>query len=77
MRRWNGWGDDTVTYPLPVSAARFLEDWVGPATPAPDASFEEVVTTDKVRPVSLDMITPGKGSDICSTRCFFPLNFQG
>lgn len=45
MRRWNGWGDDTVTYPLPVSAPRFLEEWLGPATPPPDASFEEVVTT--------------------------------
>ncbi len=45
MRRWNGWGDEAVTYPLPVGARRFLEPLVGPGTPPRDASFEEVVTT--------------------------------
>src|SRR5512139_2182077 len=29
MRRWNGWGDDAITYPLPASARRFLEQKVG------------------------------------------------
>jgi alkyldihydroxyacetonephosphate synthase len=43
MRRWNGWGDDTITYPLPDSAARFLEALVGPGTPPQDASLEQVV----------------------------------
>ena len=45
MRRWNGWGDDTVTYPLPVSVAPFLEDLVGPSAPPRDATFEEVLAT--------------------------------
>src|SRR5512142_2484280 len=36
MRRWNGWGDDTVVYPLPASAARFLEKRVGQGAPGPE-----------------------------------------
>lgn len=45
MRRWNGWGDDTVTYPLPENALRFLAERVGPGTPPRDAEFAEVVAT--------------------------------
>ena len=44
MRRWNGWGDDTITYPLHDAPRRFLEELVGPGTPPRDAGFEEVVT---------------------------------
>ncbi len=29
MKRWNGWGDEATTYPLPDSAARYLADLVG------------------------------------------------
>ena len=29
MKRWNGWGDEATTYPLPGSAARYLADLVG------------------------------------------------
>ncbi len=43
MRRWNGWGDDTVDHPLHEGARRFLEALVGPGTPPRDAAFEEVV----------------------------------
>lgn len=42
MRRWNGWGDDTITYPLPTNAARFIEPRVGRGTPAAEATLEEV-----------------------------------
>ncbi len=42
MRRWNGWGDDTVVYPLPESARKAIEKWIGPAKPPTDASLEEV-----------------------------------
>jgi alkyldihydroxyacetonephosphate synthase len=45
MRRWNGWGDDTITYPLHDAPRRFLEELVGPGTPTRDAGFEEVVST--------------------------------
>lgn len=43
MRRWNGWGDDTVDYPLHAAARYFLEALVGPGMPPRDATFEEVV----------------------------------
>ncbi len=43
MRRWNGWGDDSVTYPLSKTAARFLEALMGPGLPPRDASWEAVV----------------------------------
>ena len=43
MRRWNGWGDDTITYPLPPSVAQLLADLLGPGTPPRDATFADVV----------------------------------
>jgi alkyldihydroxyacetonephosphate synthase len=43
MRRWNGWGDDTVTYPLHLGPRRYLEELVGPGTPPQDVSLKEVV----------------------------------
>ncbi len=43
MRRWNGWGDDTITYPLHDAGLRFLESRVGPGIPQHDAAFEAVV----------------------------------
>lgn len=39
MRRWNGWGDDTIPYPLPANALAFLEELVGPGAPARDATL--------------------------------------
>ncbi len=41
MRRWNGWGDDSVQYPLPPQAKAFLEQKLGPGTPPRDVSLEE------------------------------------
>jgi len=43
MKRWNGWGDERITYPLPESAARYLAAQLGAGTPIPDAAFEPVV----------------------------------
>jgi alkyldihydroxyacetonephosphate synthase len=43
MRRWNGWGDEAVTYPLPDSAAVFLEEILGAFTPYHDAKWEELL----------------------------------
>jgi alkyldihydroxyacetonephosphate synthase len=43
VRRWNGWGDDTVTYPLHDGPRQFLEGLVGPGTAPRDASLEAVV----------------------------------
>lgn len=43
MRRWNGWGDETIDYPLPENAAAFLAERVGPGTPPKDAHLAELV----------------------------------
>jgi alkyldihydroxyacetonephosphate synthase len=43
LRRWNGWGDDTVVYPLPDRAKQYLEELVGPGTPPVDAMLEDVM----------------------------------
>jgi alkyldihydroxyacetonephosphate synthase len=43
MKRWNGWGDETVDFPLPAGARLFLEQRLGKSTPLPDASFDDVI----------------------------------
>ncbi len=43
MKRWNGWGDDATTYPLPGSATRYLGDLVGEGLHLEDASLEKAV----------------------------------
>lgn len=43
MRRWNGWGDDTVQYPLAPKAAGFLKDILGAGTPPQDAPLANVL----------------------------------
>ncbi len=43
MRRWNGWGDETVTAAVPPGALRFLADRIGPGTPPRDAALREVL----------------------------------
>jgi alkyldihydroxyacetonephosphate synthase len=45
VKRWNGWGDDTISYPLSESPRRFLEDLVGPGRPPCDATLAEVVAS--------------------------------
>jgi alkyldihydroxyacetonephosphate synthase len=44
MRRWNGWGDDSVVYPLPEPARHYLTDAIGPGVVRDDASFEAVLS---------------------------------
>jgi len=43
MRRWNGWGDNTICFPLPEKAHRFLVERIGEATPLPDATLHRVL----------------------------------
>jgi alkyldihydroxyacetonephosphate synthase len=43
MRRWNGWGDDSISYPLPESAVPRLVEWVGPGQQPSDASLGAVL----------------------------------
>src|SRR5690606_3360801 len=43
MRRWNGWGDDTVDYPVPPGALGWLREQVGEPQPPQDVPFEQAV----------------------------------
>lgn len=43
MRRWNGWGDDSIEYLLPAGAERFLQTLVGIGTPQHDVSMPQII----------------------------------
>jgi alkyldihydroxyacetonephosphate synthase len=43
MRRWNGWGDAAVDYPLHEGPLRFLEGLVGTGTRPHDAVLDQVI----------------------------------
>jgi len=43
MRRWNGWGDDSINYPVPASALSFLNRRVGNGHRPKDISLQEVL----------------------------------
>ncbi|HYD63277.1 MAG TPA: FAD-binding oxidoreductase [Noviherbaspirillum sp.] len=40
MRRWNGWGDDTVEFALNEDALAFLRERIGPGIKPNDATFD-------------------------------------
>ena len=40
MRRWNGWGDDTIDVPLDASALAFLRGQLGASSAPRDAAFD-------------------------------------
>lgn len=43
MRRWNGWGDESVDYPLPDAATDYLSQLIGPASTPRDAFLDQVL----------------------------------
>lgn len=43
MRRWNGWGDDSIETSLPRRALELLVSLLGPGTPPRDARLADVV----------------------------------
>lgn len=45
MKRWNGWGEETITAPLSATASAFLQHVIGVGTPPRDATLEEVVAS--------------------------------
>ena len=52
MRRWNGWGDEEVDYPLSESAAHYLTQLIGHGESMADASLESALAG--VPPTRLD-----------------------
>ncbi|OGO29774.1 MAG: FAD-linked oxidase [Chloroflexi bacterium RBG_16_54_18] len=43
MRRWNGWGDDRIDYPLPETAVEYLAERIGSGDVSQDASLESIL----------------------------------
>lgn len=43
MKRWNGWGDETIHYPLPASTVQYLEGMIGKGTFFEDATFKQTL----------------------------------
>lgn len=43
MRRWNGWGDDSITLAIPPSAATFLEQRIGAGRRSVDVTQQEIL----------------------------------
>lgn len=43
MRRWNGWGDDTVDTVLPPEGLRYISDRIGPGQPPRDADLAQAL----------------------------------
>ena len=43
MRRWNGWGEETVAVPFPATAAAYLARVLGPARLPTDAPWDAVI----------------------------------
>lgn len=44
MRRWNGWGESSITYPLPDVAKLYLEGKLGELVPYLDVPLEDVLS---------------------------------
>jgi len=43
MKRWNGWGDESVVSHLSTASTHFLQRQIGVGRPTRDASFQEVI----------------------------------
>jgi alkyldihydroxyacetonephosphate synthase len=44
MKRWNGWGDTTISYPLHAQAEQFLVERIGPLKPTTSTPLADVLT---------------------------------
>jgi alkyldihydroxyacetonephosphate synthase len=45
LKRWNGWGEETIRYPLPNSAAHYLADQLGEGARLEDVTLAQVLAT--------------------------------
>ena len=43
MRRWNGWGDESIRIELPEAARAYLRERLGAPAPPQDAPFDRLV----------------------------------
>ena len=45
MRRWNGWGNENIYFPLSKVAEEFLSTVIGEGIPFPDAKLEPILAS--------------------------------
>jgi alkyldihydroxyacetonephosphate synthase len=45
MKRWNGWGDSSIPYPLSPAGLHLLRSHLGELTPSPDADLPDVLAS--------------------------------
>jgi alkyldihydroxyacetonephosphate synthase len=73
MRRWNGWGDESVTYPLPSSARDYLERILGKGSFIQDVSLEDslalvpparISKNPLIKNESIDRLTHARGQSL-------------
>ncbi len=73
MRRWNGWGDENVVYPLPTSALIYLHQIIGAGENYLDKNIEEVLLnvpasrlkqTSKISIESIDRLLHARGQSL-------------
>ena len=58
MRRFNGWGDDSIAHSIPASAIPKLDEWVGPGTHPLDAKLDKMIAAvPEFRPPDHPLIT--------------------
>lgn len=43
MRRWNGWGEESITYPISESSLKFLQQQIGQGIPIQDVTLESAI----------------------------------
>jgi alkyldihydroxyacetonephosphate synthase len=63
MRRWNGWGDDSIDEHVPHQAMSLLRELVGPSEHPIDASLADVVASLPPSRLEADS-PPGSGLDL-------------
>lgn len=69
MRKWNGWGDSTVEYPLPSKGPAFLQKRVGQGTAQQDSKLEDVVATvPSTRLTAHPLISDDPAQRLCHAR---------
>ncbi len=64
MRRWNGWGDDTIDVVLNEDALAFLAGRIGPGQAPLDASFDDACAA-----IAPSRLAPHPLVDMLGRRC--------
>jgi len=73
MKRWNGWGDSAIAFPLAESVIPYLTSVIGEGQRIPDASLDEVIAAipdsrvpdhPLITPEPMDRLTHARGQSL-------------